>query len=89
VQRCERLELMDLAAHVVVDEHGLAEARAAVDDAVRDRFDVLLQRVDLVRLVALDDVQLQARGARVDYEYGQTQSRTSGWSSPYSRVQAR
>jgi hypothetical protein len=68
---------VDLAAHLVVDEHGLAEARAAVDDAVRNRFDVLLQRVDLARLIAFDDVQLQARGACVDYEYGQTQSRTS------------
>jgi hypothetical protein len=89
VQRCERLELVDLAAHLVVDEHGLAEARAAVDDAVRDPFDILHERVDHARLVALDDVQLQARGACVDYEYGQTQSRTSAWSSPYSRVQAR
>ena len=45
------------------------------------------------RVVVLDDVQLQARRAGVDDEDaaqdGQTQSRTSGWSSPCSRVHAR
>jgi hypothetical protein len=40
--------------------------RAAVDDAVADRFAFDLERVDRGRLVALDEVQLQARRAGVD-----------------------
>ena len=49
-------------------------------DTMRDGFDVLVERIDFARLVVLDDVQLEARRAGVDYEdaYGQTQSRTSG-----------
>jgi hypothetical protein len=67
----------------VVDQHGPPEAAAAVDDAVRDGVDFLLQRIDPCRLVAVDDVELQARRASVDDEYsvaqkGQVQSRTSG-----------
>ena len=78
VQRSERNEPLDLPAHVGVDHDRVAEARAAVDDAMRDRVDVLRERVDLPRVVALDDVQLEALRARVYDEYGQTQSRTSG-----------
>jgi len=37
-----------------------------VHDAVRDGRDVLLERVDAPRLLSLDDVQLEARRARVD-----------------------
>ena len=93
VQRRERLELVDLSAHVVVDQHRLAEAGAAVDDAMchgTDMSEGLSPGGDRTRrVVVLDDVQLQARRTRIDYEYGQTQSRTSGWSSPCSRVHAR
>ena len=92
VQRRERLEPLDLGANVVVDQHWLAKARTAVHDAMRDRRDIsrdLVQDVSAWDSSSVDDVQLQARRARVDYENGQTQSRTSGWSSPYSRVHAR
>jgi hypothetical protein len=41
-----------------------------VNDSVRHRLDVLLERVDLSRFLALDDVQLQARRAGVDDENG-------------------
>jgi hypothetical protein len=40
--------------------------RAAVDDTMADRFALDLERVDGRRLVALDEVQLQARRAGVD-----------------------
>jgi hypothetical protein len=35
---------------------------------MRDRTDLLLERVDLSRFLAVDDVQLQARRAGVDDE---------------------
>jgi hypothetical protein len=41
-----------------------------VDDAVRDRGDVLRERLDAARLLSFDDVQLQARRACVDDQDG-------------------
>jgi hypothetical protein len=71
VERRERFELGDLLAHRSVDDSRLAEARAAVDDAVRDRldeigFDVCKRLEPRRRPVLGDEVQLQARGARID-----------------------
>jgi len=37
-----------------------------VDDPVRDRLRVGVERLDRLRLVALDEVELEARRARVD-----------------------
>jgi hypothetical protein len=37
-----------------------------MDDSVADRFALDLERVDRRRLVSLDEVELQARRARVD-----------------------
>ena len=69
VQRRKRLELLDLGPNLVVDHDRLAEPRAAVHHAVRDTADMsqgLSPGRDLPGLVAFDDVQLQARRARVD-----------------------
>jgi hypothetical protein len=44
----------------------MAEARASVDDPVSDRVAVDLERVDRLRLVPSNEMQLQARRARVD-----------------------
>jgi hypothetical protein len=41
VQRRERSERADLVEHRILDEHGLGEARAAVNDSVRDRGDAV------------------------------------------------
>ena len=93
MQRRERLERRELLAHRVVDHYRLAKARAAVHDPVRDRPTSRgVQRLERVATPPVDDVQLQARGAGVDDEdvsHGQVQPRTSGWSSPCSRVHAR
>ena len=69
VQRRERLELRDLFANVIVDHDRIAEARTPVHNAVCDRLDMsrdLVPGRDALGLVSLDDVQLQARRARVD-----------------------
>ena len=83
--------------HLVVDQDRLAEARAAVDDAVADGVDVargLLERLDgsadssLVDEVSFRLVEpaLTTRIGRSPAQYGQAQSRIAGSSSPCSRV---
>ena len=61
---------LEAAQDVVVDEDRVAEARAAVDDAVRDRGDIRRRGVEgrdgVRRVVRLDDRELQARRAGVD-----------------------
>jgi hypothetical protein len=96
VERSKIRELAERRRDRLVDDDGLTKALAAVDDAVADGGDVsrkLLDRRDVLALVvAIDDRQLEARGARVDDENpqcGQVQSRMLGSSSPCSRVQAR
>ncbi|HWQ02679.1 MAG TPA: hypothetical protein VN449_11285 [Gaiellaceae bacterium] len=88
VQRRERRQLADRRLDAVVDHGRLDEPRPAVDDAVADRT-ARDERLDGARLVALDEVQLQARRPRVDdedFQPGQVQSRTAGTSSPSTRV---
>jgi hypothetical protein len=79
----------------VIDQRRLAKLRAAVRHAVRDRRDLSRRRFERVErlggAVGGDERELQARRARVDdqdrkAQYGQTQSRISGASSPCSRV---
>jgi hypothetical protein len=67
VQRRDRTQLLDPADDVVVDPRRLDEARAAVDDAVADRLG-RDERVDRVRFRSVDEMELQARRARVDGE---------------------
>jgi Arc/MetJ family transcription regulator len=54
--------------HRGVDHDRVAEARAAVDDAVRDGLGVpaVRERLDRPRLAAVDEVELDARRAGVD-----------------------
>ena len=73
VERRERLEGCDACPHVCIDDDGLPEPIAAVDDAVCDRVD--LDRVDVLehldrpaRAVRGDEVELEARRAGVDDE---------------------
>ncbi len=73
VERRERLEGCDACPHLCVDDDGLPEPIAAVDDAVCDRVD--LDRVDVLehldrpaRAVRGDEVELEAGRARVDDE---------------------
>jgi hypothetical protein len=94
VQRRELDHAFELQLDRVVDQDRLPKARAAVDDAVSDGCDPVgnrLERLDRRRRpVAGDGRELQARRAGIDDEnlgqYGQTQSRISGSSSPCSRV---
>jgi len=94
VKRRELDRAFELQLDRIVDQDGLPKARAAVDDAVGDSGDSIgnrLERLDRRRgPVASDGGELQARRAGIDDEnlgqYGQTQSRISGSSSPCSRV---
>ena len=47
VQRCQRHQFAHLRDHGVVDQHRLIEAHTAVDDAVPDRANVRLARLQL------------------------------------------
>lgn len=67
VQRRKRPKLLDRRDDVGVDQRRLDEARAAVDDAMADGVRSLVP-VDGAGLAALDEVSLEARGARVDRE---------------------
>jgi hypothetical protein len=65
MQRREVAHLLDCPLHRGVHEHRLAEARAAVDDPMGRR----VGRRESVRgpgLLPVDEVQLEARRARVD-----------------------
>jgi hypothetical protein len=80
VERRDRPQLLDPPDDVVVDRRRLDEARAAVDDAMANpvRRD---EAVDRLSVFSVDEMELQARRARVDREnrqYGQVQPRTSG-----------
>jgi hypothetical protein len=69
VQRCELDQLLELVDDAVVDDDRLAEARAAVDDAVRDGVHVgrrIRERIDPGRPLSVDERELQARRAGVD-----------------------
>ena len=98
VERRKLFELHDLLPHVRVDHDRRAEARPAVDDAVRDRRHLSrfhrLQGIDPHRgVVGRDQIELQARGAGIDDEdvqpAAQVQALIAGSSSPCSRVYAR
>jgi hypothetical protein len=90
VEWSERLESTDLVHDRLIDQDGLDETGAAVDDPVRHghegRAVHRIQRSDADRrLVRRDDVELEARRARVDEEdgarsaqKGQVQPLTSG-----------
>jgi hypothetical protein len=67
VQGRDRAQVLDPADDAVVDPRRLDEARAAVDDAVADRLG-RDERVDRVRFRPVDEMELQARRARVDGE---------------------
>jgi hypothetical protein len=65
VERRERRELLDRLLDRLVDERRTDEAAPTVDDAVTDR----VRRhevVDGAGFVPVDEVKLEARGARVD-----------------------
>jgi hypothetical protein len=66
VKRRERRQLADRALHLLVEDDRLTEAGTTVNDAMTDRLAVDFERVDRRRLAPLDEVQLQARRARVD-----------------------
>jgi hypothetical protein len=69
VEGRQRLELLDLFPNGLVNQDGIAKAGTAVHDAVRDGFDMsrdLIPGRHALGLVSVDDVQLQARRARVD-----------------------
>jgi hypothetical protein len=75
VEGGERLEAGDPGAHVRIDDDGPPEAIAAVDDTVGDgvdraRINVLEHLDGIDRPVLGDQVQLQARRARVDDQDG-------------------
>src|SRR5436190_13951376 len=103
MERRELGERSELAHHVVVDPYRVAEARSSMHHAVADGFDRPPERrrhlvrpgqvVRLEQLVAVaEHPELQAARAGVhdeDVQDGQAQSRTSGMSSPCSRVYAR
>jgi hypothetical protein len=94
VERRELDELLESSLQGVVDQRRFAEL-PAVHDTVRHGLYAGgrgLERLDRATLVAVDDVELEARRAGVDDENrqpGQAQSRISGGSSPYSRPYAR
>ena len=73
MERRELRQRAKLSLDRVVDGDRLAEACAAVHDAVRDgdyvRRRVLQRRDRLGRVVGRDNAQLQARRARVDDEH--------------------
>jgi len=101
VKRSEVGERGEPRDDVVVDQNRLAELDTAVDHSVADGGRRRLRRepggdARLVigrevvggeqRILVVEQAQLQRARARVDYEDDQTQSRTSGASSPSSRV---
>ena len=95
VQRRELDKDTEPLFDLVVDPRRLAQL-TPVDDAMRDGVDLCRnggERVDgCCVTVGVDEVQLQARRARVDDEDvqpGQVQSRIAGGSSPCSRPYAR
>jgi hypothetical protein len=65
VERRELARRLDRLLDASVDDDGIAQPRPAVDDAVCDRLR-RRESVDCARLIPLDEVQLQARRARVD-----------------------
>jgi hypothetical protein len=73
VERGECLELEDLLADDLIDHNGIAEAWAALHDAMADGLDICgvdrLERIQCGRaLVRGDQVELEARRAGVDDE---------------------
>ena len=73
VERRDGLELCDGDPRRVVDEGGLDEVRAAVDDPMTDGVHLGrangVERLDVLDLVVLvDETKLQARGAGIDDE---------------------
>jgi hypothetical protein len=70
VQRRELDRGLEVTHDFVVDQNGLAEARPTVDDAVRNRRDVIGNGVERFHrgrnIVRPDDRELQARRARID-----------------------
>jgi hypothetical protein len=67
VQWRERRELPDRRLDLFVDDNRLDEPCPAVDDPVTGRVAADRERFDGAGLLAVDEVQLQARRARVDY----------------------
>jgi hypothetical protein len=89
VQRRQLDEGLESGLQRIVDERWLAKL-PSVHDTMGDRFHIArcVKGFDRAALVAVDDVELQARRAGVDYEDGQpgqVQSRISGGSSPCTR----
>ena len=99
VKRRELDQLPQRRLDLVVDHDRFAKPGPAVDDAMGNPGKVARRVVErqnrLSRDAAANDRELQARRAGVDDEDracaqpGQVQLRTSGWSSPCSRVHAR
>jgi hypothetical protein len=58
--------LLDVPQHLVVDPRRLDDELAEVDDPVPDGIAADVERLDLRRLLAGDDVQFQARRAGID-----------------------
>ena len=85
VQRGERRQRVDLGNDLVVDRRRVNEAVATVDNAMPDGLSGLVG-LNRPRGISFDEVQLEARGARVDCQYCQIQFAISGSSSPCSRV---
>src|SRR5581483_6209498 len=95
VQRREVGEGLQAPQDGIVDHDGVDELGAAVHDAVADCIDApglgdVVRRGD--QLVAVEDRELEAARPGVDdqdSQFGQTQFRTAGGSSPSTRVYAR
>jgi hypothetical protein len=85
VQRRKWGQRVDPGDDLVVDLRRLDEAVATVDNAMPDSLSGLVG-LDRPRGISFDEVQLEARRARVDCQYGQVQFAISGSSSPCSRV---
>ena len=87
VERRERPELLDRGENGLVDHGRLAEAGAAMDDAMADRAGRHIV-IDVLGLAAFDEMTLEARRARVDDENPQRPSRNGGYSSRIRRAYA-
>jgi hypothetical protein len=66
VQGRQRRQLADGFLHLLIEDDRVTKAGAAVDDPVSDCVAVDLERVDRLRLVPSNEMQLQARRAGVD-----------------------
>jgi len=58
VKRCQRRQLADRVLHLLVEDDRIAKAAASVDDPMSDRVAFDLERVDRLRLVLSNEMQL-------------------------------